>query len=90
MRIALVAVAALVLSGCASGPTAQSGRSNPLARASILSQNERSITIRHSNWGQGTAFKWAEEHCASLGKAAVPSNANTGFGTATTTTWLCQ
>ncbi len=91
MKLQSVALALSVLvAGCAAGPTPESPKANLLARASIMSQNERSITIRHSRWGQSTAFKWADEHCRAMGKAPVPSmSAPTGVSD-TTSTWLCE
>lgn len=79
----------LALGACASGPTPSSPKSNVIARAKILSQNEISITIHHSDRGKATAFKWAEEHCRSLGKIALYTAGAPDFGPNTTSTWQC-
>lgn len=80
---------ALALTACASGPTASSGSSNPLARARILSQNELGITITHSRLGNTTAFKWADEHCRTVGKLAVYLGGTPELAD-TISTWRCQ
>lgn len=86
-------IAAIVLAGVvgtmpAAGPD-KLPRSNPIARAKIMSQNELSITIRHSKFGEKTAYRWAEAHCAKLGRLAVPVNSAGRIGDVTTT-WRCE
>ena len=65
-------------------------KSNPFARAKVLSKNALSITIKHSDRGQKAAYQFASDHCASFGKLAVQSASGTGRGQDTTTTWICQ
>lgn len=89
MARALILAAALALSACASGPTPDGPKANPLARAKILSANEKSIAIEHSNWGKSIAFRWAADHCAKFGKAAVPIGATQELVN-TVSTWRCE
>ena len=71
-------------------PTTQDlPKSNLLARAKVLSASERSITIKHSRWGEQTAFTWADAHCGKFGKAAVNIGSSPS-GTSTISTWRCE
>lgn len=81
---------ALLATGCASGPTPDAPRSNFLARAKIMAANERSISIEHSDWGRGTAFAWAAEHCVKGGLTAVHVSSSPGYGANTLSTWRCE
>lgn len=65
-------------------------KSNPFARANVLSKNELSISIKHSDWGQKAAYQFAADHCAKYGKVAIQSTSGKGYGPDTTTTWICQ
>jgi hypothetical protein len=90
MRAILATLLLLTLAACASGPTPDSPKANLLARAAVLAKNDRSITIRHSKWGQSVAYQWAADHCAKLNKLAVPAGETQDFGTNATTTWRCE
>jgi hypothetical protein len=61
----------LLLSGCAFGPAGYNDEPNFIQRAEILSKNKYSITVDHSTWGKKIAFRFADQHCNSLGKTAV-------------------
>lgn len=87
MLIAALAAAADPVPGAPAEPLP---KSNPLARAKIISQNPLSITIQHSKWGQDTAFKWAEAHCAANNRAAVYVGGGAPVGTGITSTWRCE
>ena len=65
-------------------------KSNPFARAKVLSKNSLSITIRHSEWGEKSAYQFASDHCAQFGKLAIRTTSSIGIGPDSTTTWLCQ
>lgn len=84
-----VLIAALGLSGCASGPTPGAPSANPIQRAKILSSNDLGITISHSRLGAQTAFKWADAHCGGLGKTAVYGGGSPSLAE-TISTWRCQ
>ena len=88
---ALVAIAAVALGAVSPVAAADAEpKSNIFARAKVLSKNELSITIRHSDWGQKAAYQFAADHCASFGKVAVQTSSGMGYGPDTTTTWLCE
>jgi hypothetical protein len=63
-------------------------KSNFYARAKLLSRNELSITISHSEAGQKNAFAFAAQHCAKLGKLAVLSSSAPQLAD-NITTWAC-
>jgi hypothetical protein len=65
-------------------------KSNAFARAQVLSKNELSITIRHSDWGQKAGYQFAADHCASYERVAIQATSGKGYGPDTTTTWMCQ
>ncbi len=65
-------------------------KSNLFARANVLSKNALSITIRHSQWGEKSAYQFASDHCATFGKLAVRTSSSIGIGSDSTTTWICQ
>jgi len=90
MKFALVAFGlALAMVGTAEGQGAKP-KSNPFARAKVLSENALSITIRHSKWGEKNAYQFASDHCAQFGKLAVRTTSSMGIGADSTTTWVCQ
>lgn len=64
-------------------------KSNMFARAKVLSSNELSITISHSDWGKKAAFDFAAKHCAKFTKLAVYQGGTAQFGPDTTSTWAC-
>lgn len=57
------------LTGC--GAAGYNDIPNAIQRADILSKNKHGITVEHSKWGKKIAFRFADEHCVSLGKVAV-------------------
>lgn len=89
-RIGGVALAAVLLAAGVAQAEQPKIKSNMFARAKVLSKNALSITIRHSEWGQATAYQYAADHCAAFGKLAVQTISNIGAGADTTTTWVCQ
>lgn len=89
LRQLLVGLAVLALAGSAAAQDAEKPKSNPLARVKVLSESERSISIKHSRWGEEAAFKWADTHCAKYGKVAVAAGGSPS-GTSTITTWRCE
>lgn len=64
-------------------------KSNMFARAKVLSSNEISITISHSDWGKKAAFEFAAKHCAKFNRLAVYQGGSAQFGPDTTSTWAC-
>lgn len=90
MRSAFVAFGiALAVVGTAEAQEAKP-KSNPFARAKVLSKNALSITIRHSDWGEKNAYQFAADHCAQFGKLAIRTTSSIGVGADSTTTWICQ
>src|SRR5687767_8681327 len=76
------------LVGC--GPANYHSKPNSIQRAEILSKNELSITVEHSSWGKKIAFRFADEHCNSLGKTAVYKGSSQQFGPDVISTWSCE
>lgn len=64
-------------------------KSNMFSRAKLLSSNEISITISHSDWGKKAAFEFAAQHCAKFKKLAIYQGGTSQFGPDTTSTWAC-
>lgn len=64
-------------------------KSNMFARAKVLSRNELSITISHSDWGKKAAFEFAAQHCAKYNRLAVYQSGVAQWGPDTTSTWAC-
>lgn len=90
MYATFAAVAAVaILAGCV-GPANRNAQPNSIQRANILSQNEYGITIEHSEWGKAIAFRQADEHCASLKKAATYRGGTMQIGPDMTSTWRCE
>ena len=85
----LVGVAAC-LSGCAFGAANYNDNPNSIQRAEILSKNELGITIEHSSWGKKIAFRFADEHCNSMGKVAVYKGSSQQYGPDVISTWECK
>ena len=79
-----------LLSGCAVGPASRDAEPNSIQRAKVLSKNQYSIVVEHSEWGKPIAFRFAEEHCASLGKVAIYMGGTMQLGPDMTSTWKCQ
>lgn len=92
MRVPVLAAAVIIvlLTGAAAQAQEAKPRSNFFARAKVLSKNELSITIRHSDWGQKNAYQFAADHCGTFGKLTVQATSGMGYGPDTTTTWVCQ
>jgi PBP1b-binding outer membrane lipoprotein LpoB len=87
--IILVIIAAVVLGGCV-GSAARDAEPNAIQRAKVLSKNEFGITIEHSEWGKPIAFRLADEHCASVKKAAVYRGGVMQIGPDMTSAWRCE
>lgn len=83
------AVAAVLLAGCA-GPADRNAQPNSIQRSKVLSQNEFGITIEHSEWGKPIAFRQADEHCATMKKAAVYRGGTMQIGPDMTSAWRCE
>ncbi len=84
----ILSVATLMV-GCA-GPADYKGQPNALQRADIVSKNPKGITVEHSTWGKKIAFRFADEHCASVGKVATYLGASTQYGPDVISTWRCE
>lgn len=85
-----IACVSLFVSGCAFGPAGYNDEPNSIQRAEILSKNEHSITVEHSTWGKKIAFRYADQHCNSLGKTAVYMNSSQQYGPDVISTWRCE
>jgi hypothetical protein len=85
----LAALAWAVLATTPSAGREDKPKSNLFARAKVLSQNELSITISHSDWGKKAAFQFAADHCMKYHRIAVYQGGTAQFGPDTTSTWLC-
>ncbi len=72
------------------GAASYNDKPNSIQRADIISKNKLGITIEHSTWGKKIAFRFADEHCASLGKVAVYKGASKQFGPDVISTWKCE
>lgn len=59
-------------------------------RAKVLSANDLSISIEHSEFGKPIAFRLADEHCAKFHKSAVYVGGVYQTGPDMTSTWRCQ
>lgn len=88
MRFFVIALFVALVAGCAS--PSSSGQPNFIQRAKVLSQNERSITIEHSELGKPIAFRMADEHCALQKKSAVYMGGSMQRGPDMTSTWRCE
>ena len=86
---ALLPIAVLLIGGCV-GPAARDAEPNAIQRAKVLSKNEYGITIEHSEWGKPIAFRMADEHCASVKKAAVYRGGVMQIGPDMTSSWRCE
>jgi len=87
--VVLLTVSATVFSGCI-GPASRDSQPNAIQRAKILSQNDFGITIQHSEWGKPIAFRMADEHCATVKRAAVYRGGVMQLGPDMTSTWRCE
>lgn len=90
LTAAAVVIAGAFLTGCAAGQADRNAQPNSIQRSKILSQNEYGITIEHSEWGKPIAFRQADEHCASLKKAAIYRGGTMQIGPDMTSTWRCE
>ena len=84
-----VVIATFTISGCV-GPAARDAEPNSIQRAKVLSKNDFGITIEHSEWGKPIAFRLADDHCASLKKAAVYRGGVMQLGPDITSSWRCE
>jgi hypothetical protein len=89
MRAMMVVAMGVALAGCA-GPADRNAQPNAIQRAKVLSSNDASITIEHSEWGRPIAFRLAEEHCAKAKKSAVYRGGVMQMGHDMTSTWRCE
>ena len=78
MRILMVICISVVISGCL-GSTGYYDEPNAIRRASILSKNKNSISIRYSHLGTKIAYRLAEEHCRMFGKVATFTGSSQKF-----------
>jgi hypothetical protein len=89
MKKLLILLPVLLLSSCL-GPASYNDSPNFLQRVDVLSKNEKSITIEHSDWGKKIAFRMAQEHADSLGKAAVYKGSSQQTGPDVISTWVLE
>jgi hypothetical protein len=80
----------LLLTSCALGPANYKDSPNGLQRAEIISKNIKGITVEHSDWGKKIAFRFADEHCTSLGKVATYLGSSSQYGPDVISTWHCE
>lgn len=83
----LVLTGCLFLTACAASRDAEP---NAIQRAKVLSKNEASIVVEHSEWGKPIAFRMADEHCASFKKSAVYRGGVMQLGPDMTSSWRCE
>lgn len=84
-----VLFATILSAGCA-GPADRNAEPNAIQRSKILSQNAFGITIEHSEWGKPIAFRQADEHCATMKKAAIYRGGTMQLGPDMTSSWRCE
>ena len=83
--------AVLSLASCfAMGPAQPGQAPNAIQRSSVLSANEKSITIEHSSWGKPIAFETAAKHCALYNLVSVYKGASQQYGPDVISTWTCE
>ena len=90
MKKYLMCSIVMILSGCAAGPADYNDKPNGLQRADVVSKNPKGITVEHSTWGKKIAFRFADEHCASVGKVATYLGSSTQYGPDVISTWRCE
>lgn len=78
-----------LVAGCA-GPASYNDKPNGIQRAEIVSSNAKGITVEHSTWGKKIAFRFADEHCATMNKVATYQGASTQYGPDVISTWRCE
>jgi hypothetical protein len=70
---------------------AQEAKPKVFVGATVLSQNDQSITIRHSAVAEKKAERLAWDHCQKFHKYAVQTSSKSRHGLAdSTTTWACR
>ncbi len=84
----LVMVSMLFFSGC--GPAKYADTPNSIQRAEVLSKNKYGITVEHSKWGKKIAFRFADEHCATIDKVAVFQSTGKQYGPDNISSWKCK
>jgi starvation-inducible outer membrane lipoprotein len=90
IKTALIFACAIMLHGCAAGPANYDDKPNAIQRAEVVSKNSKGITVEHSTWGKKIAFRFADEHCATMGKVATYLGASTQYGPDVISTWRCE
>lgn len=88
IKSVLLLLLVTALTGCY-GPASYNDSPNGVQRAELVNKNALGITVEHSTWGKKIAFRFADEHCASLGKLAVYQGASLQFGYDVISTWTC-
>jgi hypothetical protein len=91
-RIAFaLAAGSAVLTGCAAPVAAGPGSMpNMYQRAKVLSKDDASIRIEHSDSGKAIATRMADEHCATVKKTAVYVRGVVLLEPDMTSTWRCE
>lgn len=77
----------MLFAGCAAN---YNDKPNGIQRADVLSKNKYGITVEHSKWGKKIAFRFADEHCNSLGKVAVYQSTAKQYGPDVISSWKCE
>jgi len=88
LRLIGASLLVLSVSGCMGNAT-RDAKPNAIQRANIMSKNKVGITIEHSTWGKPIAFRLADEHCESMGKAAFYRGATGQYGPDVISSWQC-
>ena len=87
-RTAMIMLAVNISAGC--GSASYNDNPNFIQRADIISKNANGITVEHSTWGKKIAFRYADEHCGSMGKVATYLGASQQYGPDVISTWRCE
>ncbi|MFZ1538162.1 MAG: hypothetical protein WAT23_12355 [Chromatiaceae bacterium] len=87
-RLSITTVAVVLPAGC--GKASYNDNPNFIQRADITSKNAGGITVEHSTWGKKIAFRYADEHCESMGKVATYLGASQQYGPDVISTWRCE
>ena len=91
IRLTVILTALMTLTACLPmGPARPGQQPNSIQRATVLSANDKSITIEHSDWGKPIAFEKADAHCSGLGLDAVYQGASQQFGADVISSWKCE
>jgi hypothetical protein len=81
-----------VLGGCAGTQrtSTQEAMPNMYQRAKVVSKDDSTISIEHSESGKQIASRTAARHCATLKRVAVYRDTVTRLGSDLTSTWRCE